>query len=133
MDPEAKQECRPELKLSGVPFLKSVADGSEIQVLEISRAEMLLETEARLLPQTKIQLKLVTREGLIHVNGSVQRSSMASLHDVPQYHSTITFESPFQGVDESSQASECAPLDKRGTTEPQKLYLVIVKKVCQPS
>jgi hypothetical protein len=77
----------------------------------------------------KIQLKLATREGLIKINGCVQRSSIASLKGVPRYQTTIAFENPFRGLDDLSQDSETASVDKQETDEPQHLYLVIVKKV----
>ena len=128
-DAEEKQACRPEENQSAVPFLKDVHDGSEIQVVDISREGMLLETEARLRPRTKIQLKLATREGLIKINGCVQRSSIASLKGVPRYQTAIAFENPFRGLDDLSQDSETASVDEQETDEPQHLYLVIVKKV----
>lgn len=128
-DAEEKQACRPEQNQSAVPFLTGIHDGSEIQVVDISREGMLLETEARLRPQMKIQLKLATREGLIKINGCVQRSSIASLKGVPRYQTTIAFENPFRGSDALSQDSETPSVDKQETDEPQHLYLVIVKKV----
>jgi hypothetical protein len=119
-DLEAKQEA--------VSFLKSVNDGSGIQVIDISRKGLLLETEALMRPQMKIQLTLATREGLIKINGSVQRSSIASLKGIPRYQSTVTFENPSHESDDFSEGPESTLSNEQKADGPLQLYLVVVAK-----
>jgi hypothetical protein len=97
----------PRLKPSAVPFLKSVtfSRGSEVQVIDISRGGILLETEVRLSPGTKVFLKLVTSEGVLNIEGLTLRSSVSSLKKGPLYRSAIAFECPFdmlQGLSDDS-------------------------------
>ena len=109
-------------------ILKSVNDRSDIQVIDISREGLLLETEARLRPQMKIQLQLATREGLIKIYGSVQRSSIASLKGVPRYQSTVTFENPSHESEDLSKDPESASSSEQAAADPLRLYLVVVTK-----
>lgn len=103
--PEPEQRRWPRLKPSAVPFLKSVSfsQGSEVQVIDISRGGILLESEVRLRPQMKIHLKMQTTDGLIKLEGSVLRSSISSLQGTPRYRSAIAFEHPFHMLDDLSE------------------------------
>ncbi len=98
----------PRLKPEAVPFLKSVtfSQGSEAEVINISRGGVLLETEMRLRPEMKIILKLVTTEGIIKMSGHILRSSITSLKKSPRYRSAIAFEHPFLMLDDVSAESE---------------------------
>jgi hypothetical protein len=115
VSPESDHRRYPRLKPSAVPSLKSVSfnQGGEVQVIDISRGGMLLETEVRLRPQMKIHLKLLTIDGLIKLDGSVLRSSITSLKGAPRYQSAIAFDHPFHMLDDLSQdtaaASEAQP------------------------
>lgn len=119
-DPEEKQKT--------VSLLKSLNDGSEIQVIDISREGLLLETETPLRPQMKIQLKLATPGGLININGSVQRSSIASLKGIPRYQSTVTFENPSHESDDFSEGPGSALSGGQGTAGPLRLYFAVVTR-----
>ncbi len=103
--PESDERRWPRLKPEAVPFLKSVSfsQGSEVQVIDISRGGMLIETEVRLRPQMKIHLKLLTSDGLIKLDGSVLRSSIISLKGAPRYQSAIAFDHPFHMLDDLSE------------------------------
>jgi hypothetical protein len=94
----------PRLEPTSVPFLKGITltQMIEVHAVNISRGGMLLETEVRLRPQMKIVLRLVTGDGVINVEGSVLRSSVASLTGVPKYRSAIQFEHPFHMLDDIS-------------------------------
>ena len=109
-DPDEDQRRWPRLKPSSVPFLKSVTfnQGNEVQVIDISRGGMLLETDVRMRPQMKIHLKLVTSDGLIKLEGTVLRSSITSLKGVPRYQSAIAFEHPFNMLDDLAAEPEAA-------------------------
>jgi hypothetical protein len=84
------------LSPSEVPFLKSVAfhQGSEVQVVDISQGGMLLETEVRLQPKMKVQLKIEASTGSFKIEGNVLRSWIASLQGTPRYRSAIAFQHP---------------------------------------
>jgi hypothetical protein len=92
------------LEPSAVPFLKSVtfSQGSEVQVVNISRGGILLETEVRLRPQMKIMLKLVTDEVTVKIQGRILRSAISSLQGIPLYRSAIAFDHPFDMLDNLS-------------------------------
>lgn len=107
-DPEEEQRRWPRLKPSSVPFLKSVTfnQGTEVQVLNISRGGMLVETEVRLRPQIKVTLKMVTSDGLVKLQGVVLRSSIVSLEKGPRYQTAISFENPFHMLDDLSAEPE---------------------------
>ena len=61
----------PRLKPADLPFLKSVefSKGSKIEIINISRGGLLLETVSRLGPDLKIHVKIVTTEGIFEVEG----------------------------------------------------------------
>jgi hypothetical protein len=96
---------------------------------------MLIETEVRLRPQMKILLKLVTSDGVIKLEGSVLRSSIASLKGTPRYQSAIAFEHPFHMLDDLSEdptiaisgnqpASNQPPAAQQGSGEPTSQPLI---------
>jgi hypothetical protein len=120
-DSDEEQRRWPRLKPSSVPFLKSVTfnQGSEVQVIDISRGGILLETDVRLRPQMKIHLKMVTSDGLIKLEGSVLRSSITSLQGTPRYQSAIAFEHPFHMLDDLAGEPEAAsPETSQETGQP---------------
>jgi hypothetical protein len=98
----------PRLNPSALPSLKSVAfnQGSEVQVIDISRGGMLLETEVRLRPQMRILLKVATSEGVFKIGGHVVRSSITSLQGAPRYQSAIAFENPFHQLADNALADQ---------------------------
>jgi hypothetical protein len=116
MSPEDEKRRWPRLKPSSVPLLKNISfnQGTDIQVIDISRGGILLETTARLRPQMKIELKLLTRDGLIKLEGSVLRSSVSSLQGVPKYRSAIEFDNQFHMLDDLSEPMQEA------SSEPQE-------------
>ena len=91
----------PRLKPSSVPFLANVSfnQGYDVEVVDISRGGMLLKTDVRLRPQTKIMLRLVTRGGVFKRTGCVLRSSIVSLNGSPVYQAAVAFEDPFPMLD----------------------------------
>jgi hypothetical protein len=103
----------PRLKPSEVPSLKSVSfnQGNEVQLIDISKGGMLLETDVRLRPQMEIHLKLVTTTGVIKLEGRVLRSSISSLNGVLWYRSGIAFDEPFELLD--------SMLEKTAEEEPE--------------
>lgn len=93
----------PRLKPSEVPGLKSaeLSQGTEIEIVNISRGGMLLETGTRLGPDFKIILKVVTDKGPFRIDGVILRSSICSLKGKPLYRSAVKFKQPFELLDES--------------------------------
>jgi hypothetical protein len=81
--------------------LKSVEfnQGSQAEIVDISRGGLLLETEARLRPDLKIMFKLVTTKGVLKMDGTILRSSIFSLKGVPRYRTAIVFKQPFDLLD----------------------------------
>ena len=93
----------PRLKPSEVPGLKSaeLSQGAEIEIVNISRGGMLLETGTCLGPEFKIILKVVTDKGPLRIDGVVLRSTIYSLKGRPLYRSAVKFKQPFELLDES--------------------------------
>lgn len=106
MSPPVLERRRwPRLKLSSVPFLKSVtlSQGTEVKGIDISRGGMRIETDVRLRPLMKIHLRMVTSDGVITVDGSVVRSEIVSLDGVPRYQSAIAFDHPLHMLDDLAE------------------------------
>ena len=105
---------------SELPFLNSVAfhKGSEVQVINISQGGMLLETEVRLQPKMKILLKINTSSGVFDIEGSVLRSSIASLQGSPRYRSAISFQHPIHMVLDNINNKRKKP-SRKPTPEPE--------------
>jgi len=95
------------MKPSDVPFLKSVQvnRGSEINIVNISRGGLLLETVTRLGPDLKITIKLITTKGVFEMEGVTLRSSIFSLEGGPRYRTAIIFNDPFDLMDAFYSAS----------------------------
>jgi len=93
----------PRLKPGEVIGLKSVElnQGADIEIVNISRGGMLLETEARLRPDFKIVLKVLTNKGPLRIDGVVLRSAICSLMGGPRYRSAIEFKQPLELLDEA--------------------------------
>jgi|GEM_PF-3300039 len=98
---QSNRRLSPRLKAEDVPFLKSVElyQGKEIQIVNISRGGILIETETRLRPDFKVMLTLVTTEGVYKRDGTILRSSISSLSGVPKYRTAIAFKQPFELMD----------------------------------
>jgi len=97
----ANRRQAPRLSPEKVTSLISVS--TEMRVVNISRGGALLETEARLVPGTRIVLKVVTVEGAIRIAGQVLRSSVSSLIGNPKYQSAVAFETPLGILDDISE------------------------------
>lgn len=80
--------------------------GSDIEIVNISQGGLLLETEARLRPDLKIMLKLVTTEGVLKMDGHILRSSIFSLKGAPRYRTAIAFNRPFEMLADVMARSE---------------------------
>jgi hypothetical protein len=91
------QRAYPRLSPSSIPFLKSISfnQGLEAQVIDISQGGMLIETEVRLRPQMKLNIKVATTEGIVQLNGSILRSFIVSLKGIVRYQSAVMFDCPF--------------------------------------
>jgi hypothetical protein len=122
--PAREQRRWARLKASSIPFLKKVAfsQGTEVRVIDISRGGILLETEVRLCPQMKVQLKLVTSEGVVMIGGWVVHSSISSLTKVPKFQAGIAFEDPFPLLNDLPEDSQAAthPESQAGTSDPRQ-------------
>ena len=107
-EPESNRRRWPRLNPKTLPFLKSVEfnQGMEAEIVNISRGGLLLETEARLRPDLKIMLKLVTTEGVLKMDGLILRSSIYSLKGIPRYRTAIAFKHPFNLLDDFPDESE---------------------------
>lgn len=108
---DSKPRQNVKLELENFPGLLSVAlsHGSEIEIVQISREGMILETDTRLQPDFKIVLKVVTNEGPQRVNGVVLRSAICSLERGPRYRSAVEFQQPLELLGESVLPAPAAP------------------------
>ena len=103
---EPNRRMYPRLKPQEVPELKGMelGQGKEIDVVNISRGGMLLETEMRLRPELKIVLKANTNRGALRIEGVILRSAICSLEGGPRYRSAIEFRQPFELLPEESDS-----------------------------
>ena len=113
-DEGADRRNYPRLKPADLPFLKKVefSKGSKIEIINISRGGLLLETESRLGPDLKIQVKIVTTEGVFTMEGTTLRSSVFSLKGAPRYRTAIIFKKPFELMDKVKDISKQALQEK---------------------
>lgn len=100
---DSKRHQHAKLKFESIPGLKSVelSHGSEIEIVDISREGMVLETDTRLRPDFKVVLKIVTGKGPMRVPGVVLRSAICSLTGGPRYRSAVEFTRPLEVLDEA--------------------------------
>jgi hypothetical protein len=100
--PDFSRRRWPRLKPDSIPGLKGVElnQGSEVDIVNISRGGLLLETEARLRPDLKIMLKVVTTDGVLRLDGTILRSSIFSLKGAPRYRTAIAFKQPLTLLDD---------------------------------
>ena len=106
------QHANPEA--DNLPGLKSVelSQGSAIEIVNISRNGLILETATRLRPDFKVVLKVVTSEGPMRIHGVVLRTAICSLTGGPRYRSEVEFKQPLKLVDEAiAQAAVTGPTD----------------------
>lgn len=103
MPENSKQRQHAKLKFESITGLKSVklSHGSEIEIVDISREGMVLETDTRLRPDLKVVLKIVTGKDLMRVPGVVLRSAICSLAGGPRYRSAVEFTQPLEVLDEA--------------------------------
>ena len=113
-DDGADRRRWPRLKPADLPFIKKVefSKGSKIEIINISRGGLLLETESRLGPDLKIQAKIVTTEGIFEVEGTTLRSSVFSLKGAPRYRTAVVFKEPFELMDDAIDMSGDAVQEK---------------------
>ena len=113
-DEGADRRNYPRLKPSDLPFLKKVefSKGSKIEIINISRGGLLLETASRLGPDLKIQVKIMTTEGVFEMEGITLRSSVFSLKGAPRYRTAIIFKKPFELMDKVKDIPEQAVQEK---------------------
>jgi hypothetical protein len=99
--PIPNRRLSPRYTHAEVPFLKSVTftEGSDVQVINISRGGMLLETQVRLCPRSTILMELTTSEGIFKTHGDVLRCAIVALKEAPQYQAAVSFENPFRLMD----------------------------------
>jgi hypothetical protein len=113
-DEGADRRRYPRLKPADLPFLKKVefSKGSKIDIINISRGGLLLETESRLGPDLRIKVKIVTTEGVFEMEGITLRSSVFSLKGAPRYRTAIIFKKPFELMDKFKDSSKEAVQEK---------------------
>lgn len=119
---QSDRRCAPRLGPADVPFLKKVefSKGSKIEIINISRGGLLLETESRLGPNLKIMVKIVTTEGTFKLDGIILRSSVFSLEGPPKYRTAIIFKEPFELMDKAEDVSREGDRQVTGSVIPEK-------------
>lgn len=69
--------------------------GSELSVVDVSSAGLLVEGAARLLPGTHLDVHVVTRDGRILVRSRVIRAYVSALKsDLVRYRGALAFDRP---------------------------------------
>ena len=102
---ESNRRRWPRLRPDSIPGLKGVElnQGSDVDIVNISRGGLLLQTEARLRPDLKIMLKVVTTEGVLRIDGTILRSFIYSLKGAPKYRTAIAFQQPLTLLDDLNE------------------------------
>ena len=80
-----------------------VRGGRELKVVDISDHGVLVESEARLLPGTHVEVHMVTGDGRVLVRTRVVRACVSALRDGVRYRSALAFE---RRVDTTWRAQE---------------------------
>ena len=92
---EIERRRWPRMPPSVIPSLKStrLLVGTDVQLLNVSRGGVLLETEARMIPGTTICIRLVAADAVFVVRGRVTRSRASLMRGTALlYESAIEFD-----------------------------------------
>lgn len=93
----------PRRPASAIPNLTArLFAGSDVRLVDVSRRGVLIETDARLLPNSPISIKFVTTDTTVVLKGSVVRSSVNIVSDKGVvYRTAVAFEEDIALCDES--------------------------------
>lgn len=94
----AERRRAPRFDASVIPHLKSVrqAEGSEVKLINISRCGALIETRQRMLPKTRVSLRLDTKETVYFLEGEVLRCYVYEIDKALTYQYAVLFDEDFE-------------------------------------
>lgn len=92
-----ERRSAPRFQPSALPPLEvRLADGTAIDIVNISRTGLLARSRARLLPGAMIGLRIVTGDTTVMLMGRVVRASLVALEgEHPSYESALVFSQEF--------------------------------------
>lgn len=98
---------------SDVPDLKArLVAGSDVRLVNVSRRGVLLETDARLMPNSAVTLRFVTDAASVVLKGRVVRSSIAVLSKATLvYRTAVEFDQDISLVDPRLWDEPVAPIE----------------------
>lgn len=94
----AERRRAPRFDASAIPHLKSVrqVDGPEVRLINISRCGALIETRERMLPKSRVSLRLDTKETVHFLDGEVLRCYVYEIDRVLKYQYSVVFDEDFK-------------------------------------
>lgn len=95
----------PRFDASAISHLTSVrqVEGPEVKLINISRWGALIETKERMLPKSRVSLRLDTKETVHFLDGEVLRCYVYEIEKVMTYQYAVAFDEEFgilpEGID----------------------------------
>ena len=88
----------PRFDSSTIPHLKSVrqVEGPEVKLINISRYGALIETRQRMVPKSRVSLRLDTKETVYFLDGEVLRCYVYEIDKVLTYQYAAVFDEDFE-------------------------------------
>lgn len=104
---------------SDLPDLKArLVAGSDVRLVNVSRRGVLLETDARLMPNSAVTLRFVTDAASVVLKGRVVRSSIAVLSKATLvYRTAVEFDQDISLVDPRLWDEPVAPIESLPETD----------------
>jgi hypothetical protein len=124
-----EKRSSPRLPPSAIAALKSarIVAGPEVVLINISRGGALIETEARLMPGSTANIRLVAADAVFLIRGRVLRSQARSFQGpVLRFHCAIAFDEDFSLLADSkieSVASQVPESESPPRSEPAETQL----------
>ena len=94
----AERRRAPRFDASVIPHLKSVrqAEGPEVKLINISRYGALIETRQRMLPKSRVSLRLDTAKTVLFLEGEVLRCYVYEIDKALTYQYAVLFDEDFE-------------------------------------
>ena len=88
----------PRFDASAIPRLKSVrqVEGPAVKLINISRYGALIETRQRMLPKSRVSLRLDTAETVYFLDGEVLRCYVYEIDKALTYQYSVAFDEDFE-------------------------------------
>jgi hypothetical protein len=128
-DRRTSPRCPP----SSIPSLKSarLSDGTELNLINISRGGALIESESRMIPGLTICIRMVAADALLMIRGRILRSKAKQIRgSTIVYQSAIAFDEDFSLLTEDHE--EVSAQDGTAATPSREEGSAPDNPCCQP-